>query len=260
MKSTVSLPKLFDTHAHLDFRQFDEDREATIARAKDAGIVGIVNVGTSLTSSRASIALAERHDFIWATVGFHPHDAQRVGQAELDELRRLALHPKVVAIGEIGLDYYRDLSPRPDQRRAFAAQLTLAEDLGKPVVVHSRDAHEDVETILDGFGGTVVLHSYSAGLRRLGRALDSGCYISISGPVTFRNAHSLREVAAEVPLDRLLVETDCPYLTPEPRRGRRNEPAHVRYVAGAIAKARRSSPDAIARASVENARCAFGIG
>lgn len=252
--------KLIDAHAHLDFQPFDDDREATILRAKESGIAGIINVGTSLASSQASVALAERHDFIWASVGIHPHDAKHVGLAELDALRTLALHPKVVAVGEIGLDYFRDLSPRPDQRQAFADQLGLAVDLGKPVIVHSRDAHEDVEQILDGFQGTVVLHSYSAGRARLGWAIHAGFYISISGPVTFRSAHDLREVAAAVPLDRLLVETDCPFLTPEPCRGRRNEPAYVRHVARAVATARRTAPEVLAQAVVENARRVFGIG
>jgi TatD DNase family protein len=251
---------LIDSHAHLDFRQYDGDREATIARARSAGVAGIVNVGTDLGSSRASVALAERYPFIWATVGIHPHDARLLGATELDELRALAAHPKVVAIGEIGLDYYRDLSPRPEQRRAFAAQLELASELGMPVVIHSRDAHEDVEQALKGFDGTVVLHSYSAGPARLEKAIAAGHYVSISGPVTFRKADELREVAASAPLDRMLLETDCPYLAPEPRRGRRNEPAYVRYVARAVARARRSSSDAVARATAENARRVLGLG
>jgi TatD DNase family protein len=250
---------LVDAHAHLDFPQFDEDRDATIRRAVDADIAAIVNVGTDLASSRASIALAEEHGFIWAAVGFHPHSAKRLGEAELAELRALARHPKVVAIGEIGLDFYRDLSSRPDQLRAFASQLELAAELGLPAVVHSRDAHDEVEAVLQTFSGSVVLHSYSAGPARLETALAAGWYISISGPVTFRKAHDLREVASRVPLDRLLVETDCPYLTPEPRRGRRNEPAYVRYVAGAVARARGCSPDVIAEAVRGNARHVFGI-
>jgi TatD DNase family protein len=250
---------LVDSHAHLNFRQFDSDREAVLARARNAGVVAIVNVGTDLPSSRASIALAEQYPSVWATVGIHPHDAKRLATPELAELRRLARHPKVVAIGEIGLDYYRDLSPRQDQRRAFAEQLQLASELGLPVVVHSRDAHEDVEQILGGFAGTVILHSYSGGPARLAPALAAGYYISISGPVTFRKADELREVAARVPRDRMLVETDCPYLTPEPRRGRRNEPAFVRYVVRAVARAQRCTTDAVARATAQNVRRVFGI-
>ena len=255
----VNLALLIDSHAHLDFSQFDADREATIFRAQRAGIEAIINVGTNLASSQASVALAGKHDFVYATVGFHPHDAKNVDRSALEELRSLADHPKVVAIGEIGLDYYRDLSPRPAQRQAFTDQLALAMELGLPAVVHSRDAQEDVEAILGSFDGTAILHSYSGGPERLQWALETGCYISISGPVTFRNAARLRTVAAAAPLDRLLVETDCPYLTPHPHRGRRNEPAYVRFVAGAVARARGYAPEAVARATVANTRRAFGI-
>ncbi len=256
---TVTQTALIDAHAHLDFRQFDSDREAAIDRAREAEVVTIVNVGTDLASSRASIALADQYDTIYATVGFHPHDASKVGPSELDELRDLAARPKVVAIGEIGLDYYRDRSPRPAQRQAFADQLALAADLDLPVVVHSRDAHEDVEAILDEYDGVAILHSYSGGRQRLDRALAKGFYISISGPVTFRNAHRLREAVAAVPLDRLLVETDCPFLTPHPHRGKRNEPAYVRYVAIGVARARGVTPETVARATVDNSRRAFGL-
>ena len=259
---------LIDSHAHLDFPQFDDDREAVIEQAQAAGLVAIVNIGTSLTSSRAAVALAERYDFIYATVGVHPHDAKTVTPAVLDELRVLARRPKVVAVGEIGLDYYRDLSPRPAQRRAFAAQLGLATELGLPVVVHSREAHDDVMAALQewcrlptggGEGGIGVLHSYSAGPERLEGVLKLGFSIGISGPVTFPKAHRLRVVAATVPLERLLVETDCPYLTPKPYRGRRNEPAYVRHVVEEVACAREMPVEAVARATVNNARCLFGL-
>ena len=251
---------MIDSHAHLDSGRFDGDREAVVARARAAGLVAIVNAGADLASSRASVALAERYDFIYATVGIHPHAAKSVTPAVLDELRELARHPKVVAVGEIGLDYYRDLSPRPVQRRAFADQLALAAELGQsrgsplPVVIHSRDAHDDVLAILRDWstslpvgeglreGGRSVLHSYAAGPERLDEVLALGFYIGISGPVTFKKAERLREVAAAVPLDRLLVETDCPYLTPEPHRGKRNEPAYVRYVAQTIAQTRNVTP------------------
>ena len=261
--------RLIDSHAHLDFRQFDIDRDAVIERARSAGLVAIVNVGASLDSSRAAVALAEQHDFIYATVGVHPHDAKRVTPGVLDELRALARHPKVVAVGEIGLDYYRDLSPRPVQRRAFADQLTLAAELELPVVVHSREAHDDVVAALrewsnlppmggtEGFTG--VLHSYSAGPGRLEEVLELGFCVGISGPVTFPKASALRAAAAAVPLERLLVETDCPYLTPKPYRGRRNQPAYVRYVVEAVARARGASAEVVAQATTENARRLFGI-
>ena len=252
--------RLIDSHAHLDFPQFDPDRRAVIERAQEAGLVAILNVGTDLTSSRAAVGLAERYEFIYAAVGVHPHDAKTVTPAVLGELRALARHPRVVAVGEIGLDYYRDLSPRPVQRRAFFDQLALAAELALPVVIHSREAHDDVLTILRERQGTGVLHSYSAGPERLTEALELGLAIGISGPVTFKKAKRLREVAATAPLDRLLVETDCPYLTPEPHRGRRNEPAHVQYVASAVARARGEAAETVAQAMVENACRVFGIG
>ncbi len=266
---------LIDSHAHLDSRQFDGDREAVIARAHQAGLVAIVNAGANLESSRAAVALADRHDLIYATVGIHPHDAKTLTLAALAELRALASHPKVVAIGEIGLDYYdeaglRDLAPRPVQRRAFADQLALAKEMELPVVIHSRDAHDDVLDILHDWtasppdggglrGGSGVLHSYAAGPERLDEVLEMGFYVGISGPVTFKKAERLREVAAKAPLNRLLIETDCPYLTPEPYRGKRNEPAHVRYVAQTIAHARNVTQRKIALATTENARRLFGI-
>jgi len=250
---------LIDSHAHLDSPKFDGDREAVVERAREAGVAAILNVGGDLASSRAAVALAERYDFVYAAVGVHPHDARTVTPAVLDELRALARHPKVVAVGEIGLDYYRDLSPRPVQRQAFADQLALAAELGLPVVVHSREALDDVLAGLRGWEGTGVLHSYSGGLERLEEVLELGFSIGISGPVTFPKAERLRVVAAAVPLERLLVETDCPYLTPVPYRGRRNEPAYVRYVAQAVARARGMEAEPLARATADNARRLFGI-
>jgi TatD DNase family protein len=177
----------------------------------------------------------------------------------LDELRALARRPKVVAVGEIGLDYYRDRSPRPVQRRAFADQLALATELELPVVIHGREAHDDVLSTLRDWEGTGVLHTYSAGPERLEEVLELGFFIGLSGPVTFPKARKLREVAAAVPLERLLVETDCPFLTPAPHRGRRNEPAYVRYVAEAVARARGVSAERVALATVDNTRRLFGI-
>jgi TatD DNase family protein len=250
---------LVDSHAHLDFPEFDPDREAVIARARAVGMVAILNVGADLESSRVSVALAEQYDFIYAAVGVHPHDARTLTPSGLEELHALARHPKVVAVGEIGLDYYRDLSPRPVQRQAFADQLALAAELGLPVVIHSRDALDDTLAILRGWAGNGVLHSYSGGPERLEEVLAMGFSVGISGPVTFPNAHRLRTVAATVPLDRLLIETDCPYLTPEPYRGRRNEPAYVWYVAGAVARARGMPAEEVARVAAENAARLFQL-
>ena len=251
--------RLIDSHAHLDFPQFDDDREAVIERAREAGLVAVLNVGTDLASSRAAVALAEIYDFIYAAVGIHPHDAETATAAALDELRTLARHPKVVAVGEIGLDYYRDLSPRPVQRRALADQLALATELGLPVVIHSREAHDDVLAALREWEGTGVLHSYSAGPERLDEVMGLGFYVSISGPVTFPKSNRLRQAAAAVPLERLLVETDCPYLTPVPHRGRQNEPAYVRYVAQAVASARGMPIETVAEATSDNACRLFGL-
>jgi TatD DNase family protein len=250
---------LIDSHAHLDFPQFDDDRDAVIARAQEAGLTAIVNIGTNLASSRASVALAEEHDFIYASVGIHPHDAETADQEAINELRGLADHPKVVAIGEIGLDYYRDYSPRPAQRQAFRDQLALASDLKRPVVIHSRDAHSEVFAMLRAWEGTGVLHTYAAGLEHLEEAIEMGFSIGISGPVTFSSADHLRAVARQVPSDRLLVETDCPYLTPVPHRGRRNEPAYVKHVAEAIAEARDQPVERIAGATTENTRRLFKL-
>lgn len=250
---------LIDSHAHLDFPQFDDDRDAVISRARQAGLTAIVNIGTNLPTSRASVALAEKYDFIYATVGIHPHDADTANRAALDELRDLAGRPKVVAIGEIGLDYYRDYSPRAAQRQAFRDQLALASALERPVVIHSRDAHDEVLGALRDWEGTGVLHTYAAGLEHLDEVIDMDFSIGVSGPVTFSKAEPLREVVRAVPLDRLLVETDCPYLAPEPHRGRRNEPAYVRYVTETIARARGEPTEHIARATADNARRLFEL-
>ena len=251
--------KLVDSHAHLQFPQFDVDRCAVIRSAWEQDVVAIVNVGTDLASSRGAVDLGGAHISVYATVGVHPHDAKSINTGVLEELKALARHPKVVAIGEIGLDYYRDLSPRPVQRRAFADQLALAQDLGLPIVVHSREALGDVLDGLRDWSGEGVLHSYSGGPQRLDQVLGLGFYISIAGPVTFPKADELREVASRIPLNRLLVETDCPYLTPVPYRGRRNEPAHVRYVVEAIARTREEHGEDVARSTADNARRLFGL-
>lgn len=251
--------QLIDSHAHLDFPQFDDDRGSAIERACQVGVVAIVNVGTNRASSRATVRLAEEHDFVYATVGVHPHDADTVDQEALNILRSMAQHPKVVAVGEIGLDYYRDHSPRPLQRRAFRDQLALAAEVRRPVVIHSRDAHDDVFAALRNWEGTGVLHTYAAGRQRLEEALKMGFFIGLSGPVTYPNADELREVARAVPLDRLLVETDCPYLAPARYRGRRNEPAYVKYVVEGIAQTRNEPMERVARATTENARRLFGL-
>lgn len=253
---------LFDTHAHLDDEMFNEDRDEMIRRARQAGVVLIVNVGYSLASSHDSISLADRYDMIYAAVGIHPHDAAEAGPGYLEELEKMASHPRVVAIGEIGLDYYRDLSPRPVQRRVFSEQMALAKKLEKPIIIHDRDAHGDMMDILrreklGPAGG--VMHCYSGSWEMARECLSMGFYISIAGPVTYTNAARLKDVAARVPRDRLLIETDAPYLTPAPYRGKRNEPAHVRYTAEEISRLREMEIEDLGKMCAENGRRLFRI-
>jgi TatD DNase family protein len=260
---------IVDTHAHLDFDQFDRDRQAVLERARAAGVAAIVNVGADLDSSRRAVQLAGEYDMVYAAVGMHPHDAKALDGAVLAELRDLARHPKVVAVGEIGLDFYRDRSPRDMQRRAFRAQLAWAAKLGKPVVIHDREAHDEIlEILADWAGGMAasslagrlgVLHTFSGDLSMAERAMEMGFYISISGPVTYNNARQLPEIVRALPLDRLLVETDCPFLAPHPHRGKRNEPAYVRLVAERIATLKGIPYDDLAGATTANARRLFNL-
>jgi TatD DNase family protein len=260
---------LVDTHAHLDFSKFDADRPAVIERARAAGVAAIVNVGTDLQSSQRAVSLAEEYEGVYAAVGMHPHDAKKLDGGALAELRELAQKAKVVAVGEIGLDYYRNLSPPEIQRRAFQAQLAWAAKLGKPVIIHDRDAHEEIMKVLSEWaedlnssalaGRMGVLHTFSGDLSMAQKAIDLGFYISISGPVTYRNAGQLPDIVRALPLDRLLVETDCPFLAPEPYRGKRNEPAYTRLVAERIAELKSISFEELAQATTANARRLFEL-
>jgi TatD DNase family protein len=255
---------LVDTHAHLDFPQFDNDRERVIERAATADVKAIINVGADLVSSQAAVALAEAYPQVYAAVGVHPHDAKTLTKEVLEELRALASHPKVVAIGEIGLDFYRDLSPRDKQRQAFRQQLALAREVGKPVIIHDREAHKEVMAILrrwaEGSHESVgVLHCFSGNLAMAQEAIELGFYISIAGPVTFQNARRLRELVRQLPLEKLLIETDCPYLTPHPHRGKRNEPAYVKFVAQEVARVRATSLEEVARSTSDNAHSLFAL-
>lgn len=260
---------LVDTHAHLDSSRYDRDRAAVISRALDAGVAQMITIGGSLEASRGAVALAQEYPFLYATVGIHPHNAVDLNGEALAELRQLAQQPKVVAVGEIGLDFFRDLSPRDVQRRAFQAQLAWAARLGKPVVIHDRDAHQEVLDILADWaagqahsslaGRLGVLHTFSGDLSMAERAIDLGFYLSISGPVTYQNARDLPEVVRSMPLERLMVETDCPWLAPHPHRGKRNEPAYVRLVAEQIAALRGIELEKVAQATTTNARRLFGL-
>ncbi|HLF00820.1 MAG TPA: TatD family hydrolase [Anaerolineales bacterium] len=253
---------LADTHCHLDLEQFDSDREAVIERARGAGVMRIMNPGIDLESSRRAVVLADRYREVYAAVGFHPHDAGKLSDADLSELRRLAQHPKVKAIGEIGLDYYRNLSPREAQQQAFRKQLALAEELNLPVIIHCREAQTEVMAVLkewaSGFAGARgVLHSYSGDRAQLGAVMEIGFHIGLTGPITFPKATEMRAVAASAPLEKILTETDAPYLTPAPHRGRRNEPAHVIHVAEKIAEVRGLTLDEVGKQTQANADLLF---
>ncbi|GAB4535521.1 MAG: TatD family hydrolase [Anaerolineae bacterium] len=233
---------MIDSHCHLDFPQFDEDRDVVLRRAARAGVTAVINPGADLESSRRAVALAGRYDAVYAAVGVHPHDASSLTDETLAELRRLASNPEVVAIGEIGLDYYRDLSPRSRQRAAFEEQLALAAELDLPVIIHQRDSADHVMAILrdwakNGHPGC-VLHAFSGDREMADEAASLGFFIGIGGPLTFKNARRLPEIVPHLPLSCLLVETDAPYLTPHPYRGKRNEPAYVVLVAERLAELR----------------------
>jgi TatD DNase family protein len=249
--------ELFDTHAHLHFPEFAGDLDAVLARARAAGVTAMLTVGTDVETSRASIALAARELDVWATVGVHPHDAQSASDGVLDEIERLATAPRVVAIGEIGLDYFRNLSPQNEQRRVFRRLLAVARRVEKPVVIHCRDAHDDVLAELTGAGVADVggiMHCFSGDVDVARRALDLGLLVSIAGPVTYPNARKLPDVVRFVPADRLVVETDCPYLPPQPHRGRRNEPAYVAITAARVAELRGEPLDRLVAQMTANGR------
>jgi TatD DNase family protein len=245
-----------DSHAHLD--ACDEPGSTLVERARAAGVTRIVTIGTGIDSCRAALALAEENEAVFAALGIHPHRASSPEADRLPELRELLEHPKAVAVGETGLDNARDYASPADQERLFDAHLALADELGLPVVVHTRDADAGTVAALGGFDGTVVMHCFSSpGL--LSTALERGYFVSFAGNVTYPKAPELRDAAASVPQDRILVETDSPYLAPQPVRGRKNEPAHVVYTVAVLAEARAESVDALADATHANAAAAFGL-
>jgi TatD DNase family protein len=246
---------VIDTHAHLEACA-DPPRDL-VARARAAGVERILAVGSTIASCRAALAVADQEDGVFTILGIHPHEAEHEGDrlAELDELLR---HPKAVAVGETGLDFYRDRAPRERQREIFAAELGLAAELAKPVVIHTRAADQETAEALRGFDGTVILHCFSSPAL-LPVALERGYYVSFAGNVTFPNASELRLAATQVPADRLLAETDSPYLAPQPVRGRPNEPAHVMHTLAALAGARREDPAELEARIEANAAAAFGL-
>jgi len=252
--------RLIDSHAHLDDRAYKADRAAVIARAF-AEEIGVITIGADLRSSREAVHLAERHRWIWATVGAHPHGAKHVDASALEEFERLAKRDVVVAIGEIGLDYYRDLSPRDVQRRTFREQLDLAHRLDLPFCLHNRESTDDLLAVLRDTGAELrgVVHSFLGDVRLAEESLVLGLHLGIGGPITFPKNIALRETVKAVPLDRILLETDCPYLTPVPHRGRRNEPSYVTYVADEIAKLKGICVEELTRRTTENVVRLFGL-
>lgn len=253
---------LTDTHCHLDFEDFQSDREDVIKRSKDDGIGFIINVGSSLEGTTRSIEIAERHDFIYAAVGIHPHHADEIREADLDAFKGCFGKKKVVAVGEIGLDYYKNISSKENQKKLFITLLEEARNRDLPVIIHNRDAYADTLSILkDVMGRSIrgVMHCFSGDEIFLEKCLELGLFVSFTCTLTFKNAGKLREVAKSAPMDRLLLETDAPFLAPQVFRGRRNEPSYVRYLAEELSGIKNLSFEEVASITTANAKQLFGI-
>jgi len=252
---------LTDSHAHLEMADFDGDRDEVLARARKKGVTTVITVGTTPDEWEKAVSLTKRYEGVYAALGLHPHEAKRGGPKVYDTLRVLCAEERVVAYGEIGLDFFRNLSPRATQIRVFGEQLDLAADLDLPIIVHDREAHSETLAMLKGWKGKRggVIHCFSGDRAMAEKVLEMGFYISIAGPVTYNKAHRLQEVARMVPLNRLLIETDAPYLTPAPLRGRRNEPAFIIHTAAEIGRLRDLTVEEIGAVSTENSRRLFGI-
>lgn len=267
---SMSNLRLIDTHAHLDFPEFAKDLDEVIQRARESGVETIITIGTDLASSRKAIVLSQRYPNIFATVGIHPHETKHIkdtdlpnaGQASWSELEQLVDREKVVGIGEIGLDFYKDYSPHEVQKTAFIRQLRIARNYAKPIIIHSREAHQDcLEILRNEMGEQIrgVAHCFSGSTEVAKEYLKLGFYISVAGPVTFPTALKLRKVVKNIPVERLLLETDSPFLAPQPKRGKRNEPAYLVYCVEEFSRIYGLSVDEIARITTLNARKLFGI-
>lgn len=253
---------LFDTHAHYDDEKYAEDRYEVIEKAHQSGVSYIINAATDLKSCEDSIAFARKYDYLYAAVGIHPHEVGDIDDSSFLKLAELAKEDKVVAIGEIGLDYYYDTAPRETQRYWFAKQVNLAREMMLPIIVHDRDAHQDSIDIIKAekacdMGG--VFHCYSGSLEMAKDLVNYNFHISVGGALTFKNARKLVEVVKWIPIDRLLIETDAPYLTPEPHRGKRNDSSYVRYVAEKVAEIKQMDYEKVAEATLNNAKELFRI-
>lgn len=257
--------ELVDSHAHIDFPQFQEDREAMLERARAAGVSALLAIGTGPGPEKLDAALpfADKYEWIYASIGVHPHEARQVTPEHLSQLSELAKHPKVIAWGEIGLDYYYDHSPRETQESVFRQQLVLAREAKLPIIIHCRDAWEDCLQILEevwratGLGG--ILHCFTGTIEEARRGMECGFMISFAGNSTFPKTQNIRDVAREIPLDRILIETDAPFLAPQPYRGKRNEPAYVAEVARTLVSVRNLSPEEFAAATTANFRRFFHL-
>jgi TatD DNase family protein len=257
--------ELIDSHAHIDFPQFDEDRDAMLERARAAGVTTLLAIGSGPGPEKldAAIPFAEQHGWIYASVGTHPHEAKELTPQHLEQLAKLAKHPRVIAYGEIGLDYFYDHSPRDVQARVFREQMELAQHAKLPIIIHCRDAWLDCMNMLEnawkpaGLGG--ILHCFTSTLEDAKRGVDMGFMISFAGNSTYPKAQNLRDVAKALPLENLLIETDAPFLAPQPHRGKRNEPAYVGEVAKAIASVRNLAAEEVATATAANFRRFFGL-
>lgn len=254
---------LFDSHAHLNDERFDEDREELINSLQEKGVDLVLNPGACIETSKSSVELANKYDFIYAAVGVHPHDVGDMTEEDIETLRKLALeNDKVKAIGEIGLDYYYDTYPREDQKKWFKRQIELANELKLPIIIHDRDAHGDTFEIIKNTKSPeigCVLHCYSGNVELAREYVKMGCYISIPGTVTFKNNKKTVEVVKEIPLEYLLIETDSPYMAPVPNRGKRNDPSMVQFVADKIAQEKGISYEQVCEATKENAKRFFNI-
>ena len=251
---------IFDSHAHYDSSRFDDDRDAVLASLPEKGVQWVVNCGSDLESSELSAQLAEKYDHVWFAAGFHPHEAEHWNAEAEARIRELLAHPKCVAVGEIGLDYHYDFSPREMQRQVLERQLTIAAELGKPVILHDREAHGDMYSILRRYAPlTGVMHCFSGSVELMEESVRYGLHIGLGGAVTFKNARQPLEVAAATPIDRLLLETDCPYMSPVPHRGERCLSPMIALTADRIAEVRGCDADEIRRAAAENASALFGI-
>lgn len=253
---------LIDSHAHLQWEDFNSDIKDVISNASKSGVNVIINIGYNLEACRKALKLADDHSGLYAAIGIHPHNAGSLNMDTLDHLIKLSKHPKVVAVGEIGLDYYRNLSPKEIQRKVFERQINLADELDLPIVIHSRDAQNDTLEILTKYRDKIksgVMHCFSGSLETAKRCIRLGLYISIAGPVTYPNAHRVHELVRKIPLKNILIETDCPWLAPQPKRGKRNEPAFLIYTAHKISELKKVPLTDLAEITTRNAGQLFNL-